>query len=368
VSATFITRLDGKGSGPRLAVKDLIDVAGVVTTAGSRVVADEAKPAAADAACLAGARAAQARIVGKANLVELAFGGSGINPHFGTPTNPIDARLVPGGSSSGSAVAVATGEADVAFGTDSGGSIRTPAACCGVAGLKTTFGRIPVGGVWPLAPSLDTIGPMARDVAGLVLGMQLLEPGFQIEEQVAQSVGRIVSSADPVIDAALTRSLAAAGLRVEEVYLPDWAQAWDAGDKVLVSEAALSNGFLFDRLDDLDPAVSARLYRGASLPHHEVAAAYAEKTDWVARLSAAVSAAGVLALPTMATFPPTIDAADGFRFNAWTLPVNAAGLPAVAIPVPTGTRMPASLQLIGPPNSEGRLLALAAHVEAAVSA
>ena len=160
----------------------------------------------------------------------------------------------------------------------------------------------------------------------------------------------------------------AAELDVEEVYLLDWARAWDAGDKVLVSEAALSNGFLFDRLDELDPAVSSRLYRGASLPHHEVTAAYAEKDDWTAHLTAAVEAAGVLALPTMALFPPTIDGAAGFRFNAWTLPVNLAGLPAVAIPVPTGGRLPASLQLIGARGSEARLLALAARVEVAVSA
>jgi amidase len=366
--STFITRLPGTGSGPRLAVKDLIDVVGVPTTAGSRVVAEEAKPAAADAACMAGARAADARIVGKANLVELAFGGSGINPHYGTPINPLDPALVPGGSSSGSAVAVATDEADVAYGSDSGGSIRTPAACCGVAGLKTTFGRIPLAGVWPLAPSLDTVGPMARTVAGLVLGMQLLEPGFHADADVPASVGRVVSSADPIVHVAVTRALAAAELRVEDVYLPDWAWAWDAGDKVLVSEAARSNGFLFDRLDELDPAVGDRLYRGASLPHHEVTAAYAARDDWTARLTAAVVAAGVLALPTMATFPPTIADAAGFRFNTWTLPVNLAGLPAVAIPVPTGRRLPASLQLIGPPNSESRLLALAAHVEAAVSA
>jgi len=365
--STFITVLEGTGDGPRLAVKDLIDVAGVATTAGSKVVAEDAHPAQADAPCMAGARAAGARVVGKANLVELAFGGSGINPHYGTPVNPLDPRLVPGGSSSGSAVAVASGDADVAYGSDSGGSIRTPAACCGVCGLKTTFGRIPLEGVWPLAPSLDTVGPMATDVAGLVLGMQLLEPGFEAAE-APESIGRVASSCDPLIGAAVTRALVAAGLHAEEVYLPDWAQAWDAGDKLLVSEAARSNGFLFDRLDDLDPAVSTRLVRGAQLPHHDVAAAYAVKDDWTATLSAAVERFGALALPTMAMFPPTLEDAPGFRFNAWTLPVNLAGLPAVSLPVPTAGHMPASLQLIGPRNSEAMLLALAARVEEAISA
>ncbi len=151
---------------------------GEPTTAGCRAVAARAVPAMADAACLAGARAAGARIVGRTNLHELALGVTGVNPWYGTPVNPLDPGLVPGGSSSGSAVAVATGEADVAYGSDTGGSVRIPAACCGTAGLKTTWGRVPLGGVWPLSPSFDTVGPLARDVAGLVTGMELLEPGF----------------------------------------------------------------------------------------------------------------------------------------------------------------------------------------------
>src|ERR1019366_2618416 len=155
-------------------VKDLIEMEGQPTTAGCRAVAERAHPAPSDAACLAGARAAGARIVGRTNLHELALGVTGVNPWFGTPVNPLDPALVPGGSSSGSAVAVATGEADVAYGSDTGGGIRIPAACCGIAGLKTTWGRIPLEGVWPLAPSFDTVGPMARDVAGLVTGMALL--------------------------------------------------------------------------------------------------------------------------------------------------------------------------------------------------
>ncbi|MBV9666073.1 MAG: amidase [Actinobacteria bacterium] len=366
MTATFITELEATGDGPRLAVKDIIDVAGVPTTAGSKVVAEDARPAATDAACMAGARAAKARIVGKANLHELAFGGSGVNPHFGTPVNPIDPGRVPGGSSSGSAVAVANGDADVAYGSDSGGSIRTPAACCGVCGLKTTFGRVPLEGVWPLASSLDTVGPMAATVAGLVLGMQLLEPGFVPADDVPDGVGHVASSADPVISTAIAHALRGAELRVDEVVISGWADAWDAGDKLLVSEAARSNGFLFERLDDLDPLVSTRLVRGASLPHHDVAAAYAVKDDWTATLSAIVERYGVLALPTMAMFPPALEEASGFRFNTWTLPVNVAGLPAVSIPVPTGGRHPASLQLIGARDSEATLLALAARIEAAV--
>src|SRR5947208_963074 len=177
---TFITKLDASGDGPRVAVKDIVDVKGVPTTAGCRAVERTAQAATADAACLAGARAAGARLVGKANLHELAMLPIGSNPWFGTPVNPLDPHLIPGGSSSGSAVAVATDDADVAIGSDTGGSVRVPSACCGTAGLKTTYGRVSLEGVWPLAPSLDTIGPMARDIRRPVLGLHLLAPGLTV--------------------------------------------------------------------------------------------------------------------------------------------------------------------------------------------
>src|SRR6202012_489929 len=127
-----------------------------------------AEPAEADAPCLAGLRAAvdagEARIVGKTNLDELAVAAAGVNPWFGTPRNPLDPTRIPGGSSSGSAVAVAAGEAEVGIGSDTGGSVRIPSACCGTVGLKTTIGRVSTAGVVPLSQSLDTIGPIGADV------------------------------------------------------------------------------------------------------------------------------------------------------------------------------------------------------------
>jgi len=223
---TFITRYETSGSGVRLAVKDLIDMAGEPTTAGCRAVADRAVPAARDAACLAGARKAGARIVGRTNLHELALGVTGVNQWYGTPVNPLDPTRVPGGSSSGSAVAVATDEADVAYGSDTGGSIRIPAACCGIAGLKTTWGRIPLEGVWPLAPSFDTVGPMARTVAGLVTGMELLEPGFAVGGQDVADlvVGRLPIEADPAITAALDEALGLVGWDWREFDVAGWAR------------------------------------------------------------------------------------------------------------------------------------------------
>ena len=372
--ATFITRLPvttGAGS-VRLAVKDLIDVAGVPTTAGSRAVAETAGPADRDAPCLAGARAAGAAIVGKANLHELAYGGAGLNEWFGTPVNPLDARLLPGGSSSGSAVAVADGDAEIAYGSDTGGSIRVPAAFCGITGLKTTHGRIPLAGVWPLAPSLDTVGPMARDVAGVAAGMALLEPGFAIDSPPAEGVGRIWPAGfdvDPAIDAAVDAALARSGLLVTAIDLPGWLDAREACGVIIDAEAVESNRELL-----ADPArrallganVLERLTGAETVTPDQVADARALARRWRDALAAALRAAGgVLALPTVPFFPPPVSHAAGMHFTAFTNPVNLAGFPALSLPVPAAGRLPAGLQLIGPPGSEALLLATGALLESA---
>ena len=369
--ATFITRLPNSGDGIRLAVKDLIDVAGVPTTAGSRALAATAA-AERDAACLAGARAAGARIVGKANLDELAFGASGVNAYFGTPVNPLDPDRVPGGSSSGSAVAVAGGEADLAYGTDTGGSIRIPSAFCGITGLKTTHGRIPLAGVWPLAPSMDTIGPMARDVAGVAAGLALLEPGFSVDVAAATQVGRIRPAdvdVDPVIDAAVDAALARCGVEVIEVSLPGWGAARRTCDVIIDAEATVSNRALLadpDRRDLLTPRVRAALGEAQAVTPAQLLAARAERERWRAAM-AALRGIDVLAVATVPFFPPRLEAAARHGYLALTSPVNLAGLPALALPVPAGQRLPASLQLIGRPSAEALLLATGAAIEAAVS-
>lgn len=371
---TFITRLPSApgATGPRLAVKDLIDVEGVLTTAGSRAVAETAKPAGRDAACMAGARAAGAVIVGKANLHELAYGGAGINEWFGTPVNPLDPALLPGGSSSGSAVAVADGEADVAYGSDTGGSVRIPAAFCGITGLKTTHGRIPLDGVWPLAPSLDTVGPMARDVAGVTAGMALLEPGFRVAPVPAARIGRIRPDGfdvDPVIDAAVDDALAASGLAVADVGLPGWLAARETCGVLLAFEAVQSNRAL---LADpavrqlIGPNVLARLTESETVTLEDARGARGTQPGWRAAMAVALRAAGdLLALPTVPFFPPPLAAAAGMHFTAFTNPVNLAGFPALVLPIPSSGALPASLQLIGPPESEELLLATGAVIEAA---
>jgi amidase len=370
VSATFITSFDTAGPGLRVAVKDLIDMAGVPTTAGSRVVASTAEPAAADAACLAGLRAAGARIVGRTNLHELALGVTGINPWFGTPVNPLGPSLAPGGSSSGSAVAVAAGEAVVGYGTDTGGSIRIPAACCGVSGLKTTWGRISLDGVRPLSPSMDTVGPLAADVAGLILGMQLLEPGFAVAGDAGRPrVGRVRVPAAPEVDDAVTAALRATSWEVTDLDPAEWHAATKATGPLLVNEAYQTNKDILERYADrISPDVAARLDTGRHVTPAELAAANEARDRWRAQLAALFDRFDLLVTPVLTIPPPSLDRATELLESRCTLPVNLAGVPALALPVPARCPLPASIQLVSAPGTEELLLAAGAAVEAAVAA
>ena len=390
----FIIRLDeagrwsafGSGAGLRVAVKDLIDMAGLPTTAGCREVERRAQPAAADASCLSGIRAAEAaggvRIVGKTNLHELAFGVTGINAAYGTPVNPLDAGRIPGGSSSGSAVAVASGEADIALGTDTGGSIRVPAACCGIVGLKTTWGRVPLQGCWPLSPSLDTIGPMASSVARVVDGMDLLEPGFTVASLAASTpsvIGRLRPPADcdPAVDAAIDAALRASGIEVIEVEFPDWSFLQDACLTLLLAEAWVSDRHLLDRPDNsVSALVQSRLAAGSKIPSISVAAARVQRAKSLDALRALFTRVEVLALPSAPMLAPTLEDGPAALIAAYTRPGNLLGTPSLSLPIPVPlhlraaatAHLPASLQLLGLPGDEERLVRLGAVVEAAVSA
>ena len=369
---TWIITETAAGSGLRVAVKDLIDMAGLPTTAGSRAIAEQARPAAADAPCVAGVRRAQdageARFAGKTNLHELAYGITGVNAWSGTPVNPLDPRRVPGGSSSGSATAVAAGEADIAYGTDTGGSIRIPAACCGITGLKTTWGRIPLDGVRPLAPSLDTVGPMARDVNGLAAGMALLEPGFTVAGTAPLTIGMLAIDADPAITEAIGNGLRTAGFDVQPVTVPELDAVIAASLTILEAEAWATNAALVaTSAGKLGDDVRDRLRRGSAITSAQLTAANQEVTRWKATLGDLWRRVELLAAPTLLGFPPLLeDAASMPRIRGLTAPVNTAGLPALALPVPARGPMPASVQLIGPPGSEDRLLAAGLVLEQAL--
>lgn len=373
----FLTRLDPvEGTGPTLAVKDCIDVAGTVTTAGSPLVAETATPAVADAACLAGARAAGARIVGKTNLHELCFGATGVNPHYGTPTNPLDPTRVPGGSSSGSAVAVATGAADCALGTDTAGSVRNPAASCGVVGLKTTFGRVPVAGTRPLAPSMDTIGPLARDVAGVAAAMALLEPGFVAAAPEAGELrlGRFRGvDTDPRIDRALDEALAAARLAAVEVSLAGWGRAHADGLDLMYAEALeVNEDLLAEGEAHLGADVRARFDRARLLDAAHLAGVTQRRRAWQDELASAFERLDAIVLCGLPEFPARMATGVGSS-NPAAAPVSFAGCAALCLPVPcregpptvAGEPFPASLQLVGPPGSEELLVGIGAVVEAA---
>ena len=384
--ATWIVKFDGPHRGVRVAVKDLFDIAGVPTTAGCEAVAARAQPAARDAKCLEGLRAAvlrgEASIVGKTNLHELAFGADGINEFYGTPINPLDRHAVPGGSSSGSAVAVANNEADIGIGSDTGGSIRIPAACCGIVGLKTTWGRIPVDGSWALAPFLDTVGPLARTVADIVVGMELLEPGFADHVHIAsrtlhKRIGRIVRhwvDVDPVVtaavDALLDRMCTEHSVEVVDVELPEWADAHAAGLTVLLGEAWRQDGFLLNGKSSagVSEEIVERLRLGEGITDERLDKARAQRPVIVNAIRALMTAQRLdaLAIPSIPTLPPSVGSTANASMTALTRLANIAGAPALSVPapVPSAIRQAetasllSSLQLVGQPGADATLCAL----------
>ncbi len=368
--STFIDRTTVGSAGIAVAVKDIIDMEGFVTTAGCRAIERSSSPAAADAPCLAGLRAAidagEARVIGRTNLDELAVGANGVNHWFGTPVNPLDPERIPGGSSSGSGAAVAAGESEVAFGTDTGGSVRIPAACCGIVGLKTSSGRVSTAGVVPLSQSLDTVGPLGADIARTVRGMALLEPGFAPGEPF-RVIGRYrAPGVDPAIDAAVDRALADAGFEVVDAELPSWGSALEAALRIGLGEAYRNHGEMIAREPDLvGPRAAEAILHGREAGRFDTEAR-AFQTGWKAEFAAALERCEALAWPTLASFAPLLPDFDSIDRVCRTMEVNLAGLPALALPVPTGGPLPASLQLVGPLGSEERLVATGAIVERAV--
>ncbi len=283
--------------------------------------------------------------------------------------NPLDPRRLPGGSSSGSAVAVAVGEADVALGTDTGGSVRIPAACCGVVGLKTTWGRVPVDGRLPTGSSMDTVGPLGADVAAVELGMRLIEPGFA-PGSCELAVGRLspeITSTD-----GRHRGRRGAGRRgpTESPTSPgSTSAAANAGGE----RAHRRGGLPGERapasaLDRLSPQMRRNMTESAAVTadqRHAASRTRLQLRDW---FTAMLDRHPFLALPTLAGPPPLLGE-RGMSLTVLTIPANLAGLPALALPVPGGPAgLPASLQLIGPPGGEEQLIALGRVIEAALGA
>lgn len=362
----FVTRVSIGGDGLRVAVKDNIDIEGLPTTAGSRAFLGR-PPAAKSASVVRRLVESGFKIVGKTKLHELAFGVTGLNDAFGTPINPTFPDLIPGGSSSGSAAAVAAGFADIAIGTDTGGSIRIPAACCGVFGFKPTFGRLPRDGVVPSASSLDCVGVFARTVDAIEVAMKALDEHYERKEFDHIKIGVVECEGASEIIQAVRAALSLCGATLENKSLSYLEAAFSAGLTVIAHETAEA---FMDLIDSplVAEDVAARLRNGAIVSPDELRMAELVRHRFREELEEVFNHVDVLALPTIADFPPELKDAKTDR-SAVSLtknvrPFNLSGNPAIAIPLPPIGGRPVSLQLVGPLGGDEMVCAVARRIEA----
>jgi Asp-tRNA(Asn)/Glu-tRNA(Gln) amidotransferase A subunit family amidase len=376
----------GPLAGVTLAVKDLIDVEGYVTTGGTRVLGSRA--ALRDADCVARLRAAGAIPVGMANLHGLAYGALSRNPDFGRVLNPHHEQAVAGGSSGGSAAAVAAGIVDVALGTDTAGSVRIPAACCGVVGLKPTYGRIRTHGVHPLAPSMDTVGPLSITATASAFLLQVLsatpftasDTDWRDLDGVTVGLlgGYFLAHTAPAVRAALAGACAAietAGGRVVEVDVPIMHHAPAAQLFTLAAEAFdVHREMLAERGHLLPEDVRVRLEMGMFFLAADYVRAQRLRGLMQAQLDDALTRADVLLTPTIATTAPDADADEvvvddavwptQFALSRLTMPFNATGHPALSLPWGADARgCPVGLQIVGAVMDEVSVLGVARVLE-----
>jgi aspartyl-tRNA(Asn)/glutamyl-tRNA(Gln) amidotransferase subunit A len=361
----FITRPERAGDGIPLAVKDLFDTAGLRTTYGSAVFADHVPVRTAEA--VARLEAAGYATVGKANLHEFAYGISSHNSHYGAAPNPLASDRTAGGSSSGSAAALAAGLADAALGSDSGGSIRIPAACCGVVGFKPTHGLVPLVGCFPLAPSFDHAGPMGRDVETCTRMLEALVPGFGRSEPASLVDLRVgvawLDLAEPLVR---ERVRAAAELfpnhRGIDFPLPEGVAA------VFMREVAESHQGLFpEHAADYGENVRAKLERCVQVTDADFGAGVRRREEYRERAAHAMEGLDLLVTPTLAfVAPPAFDDDREMReaMLRFTYPFNLLGWPALAQPCGLAEDgLPASVQLVAAAGEDARVLAAGALLE-----
>ncbi len=382
----------GPLAGMPVSIKDLFDVAGETTRAGS-IVRRSATPAAADAAIVRRLKGAGAILVGRTNMTEFAYSGIGLNPHYGTPANPWERaqRRIPGGSSSGAAVSVADGMAIAAIGTDTGGSVRIPAALTGLAGFKPTARRVPQEGCFPLSFSLDSIGPLAASVAccamiDSVMAGETPAPLPELPLQglrlgVAQTL--VLDGLEPPVAAAFEAALArlsAAGARLTDLAFPilaDIPQLSTAGGLAAAEALALHRSDLAKRPQDFDRRVAARIMNGAKIggaDYVDLLQARARLCREADRLTAPFDA---VLMPTCPRIAPRIadlendDTAFGEANLAMlrnTALFNFLDRSAISLPVhPPGTA-PVGLMAVGETMGDRRLLAVARAIEGAIGA
>src|SRR4029453_10117471 len=365
--AIWITEVVDPPSGIRLAVKDLFDTAKLRTPYGSAIFADHVPAETAEAVRLL--EDAAFANVGKANLHEFAYGVTSENPHYGAVPNPPAPGRTAGGSSGGSAAALAAGLTDAALGSDSAGSIRIPAACCGVVGFKPTHGPPPIDGCFPLAPSFDHAGPMACDVRGCVGRMEALVPGFETVE-VALADLRIgvawLDEADPLVRARVDETAARfSSPRALPLPLPD-REEWGAAFR---REALESHAGLFpERAEDYGDDVRSSLEGAAELTDSEVDAARRVREGAGEQLNESFGELDLLVTPTLPVVAPPYGEGTRTVLTRLTALFNLTGWPALALPCGRAEGgLPASVQLAAPSGRDALVLAAGAALEDALS-
>jgi aspartyl-tRNA(Asn)/glutamyl-tRNA(Gln) amidotransferase subunit A len=354
----FLARPAEDGDGIRLAVKDLLDTAGLTTTYGSAIFATHVPGESADA--VVRLEAAGYTNVGKTNLHEFAYGITSENEHFGTVPNPIAPGRIAGGSSGGSAAALAAGLADAALGTDSGGSIRIPAACCGVVGFKPTFDAVSTEGCFPLAPSFDHVGPMARSVDACSEMLRVLAPGFR--PQALESPQELRVAVTWLDDAAPL-----VAQRVDELGRRFPSQAYVEAprpqvDALFMREVAEVHGDLYAEHSDLYGAsVATKIERCLAVSDAEVRTAERSRSEYRERMEELMDDFDLLVTPTLPVVAPEVGVGDAVLRPVLirnTLPFNALGWPALAIPCgPAEDGLPASAQVVGRAGADALVLA-----------
>jgi len=359
----FITRVDAPPPGRRLAVKDLFDTAGLRTTYGSVIFGEHVPERTAESVRLL--EAAGYANVGKANLHEFAYGVTSENPHYGRVPNPLAEGRIAGGSSGGSAAALAAGLADAALGSDSAGSIRIPAACCGIVGFKPSFGLVPIEGCFPLAPSFDHAGPMARDVAECVRMMEALVPGFEsvdVEPADLRVGVAWLDAADPLVRTRVEEAASRFPNRREvALELPD-RELWGP---LFRREALESHAGLFpERAEDYGDDVRESLEAALALTDSEVEAARRVRERHRDEVGDALEGLDLLLTPTLPCVAPRYGEGTRTVLTRFTSLFNLVGWPALALPCgPAEDGLPASVQLAVPTGQDALVLAAAATLE-----
>ena len=373
----------GPLDGAIVSIKDLFDVAGEPTRAGSKILAEEAAPAEADAVVVRRLRAAGAVIVAKTNMTEFAYSAVGANPHFGTPRNPRDRARVPGGSSAGAAVAAADGLCEIAIGSDTGGSVRIPAALCGIVGFKPSRRRIPTEGAFPLSVTLDSIGPLGRSVADCAKADAVmadenfapLEPMPLAGLRFALAVGLPLEGLDDTVAAAFAAALNAldgAGVRITRDKLSlfdDMAEVNAKGGIVPPEACAIHRDRLKRRAADVDPNVRVRIERGCAVPAADYIETVRARRRLVRALDRRLAGTDALVMPTTAIVAPTIAevadpkvfAARNFMLLRNTAIGNFFDLCAISLPLPAA--LPVGFMLLARNGQDRMLLRIAAAME-----